>query len=43
MLLQADGHVVLTAPDGRRAIEVAEAFRPDVILMGTGRGAAPNR
>jgi CheY-like chemotaxis protein len=33
MLLQADGHVVLTAPDGRRAIEVAEAFRPDVILM----------
>jgi CheY-like chemotaxis protein len=33
MLLQAEGHVVLTAPDGRRAIEVAEAFRPDVILM----------
>jgi CheY-like chemotaxis protein/signal transduction histidine kinase len=33
MLLQAEGHVVLTAPDGRRAIEVAEAFIPDVILM----------
>ena len=33
MLLQADGHVVLTAPDGRRAVEVAEAFVPDVILM----------
>jgi CheY-like chemotaxis protein len=33
MLLQALGHVVLTAPDGRRAVEVAEAFVPDVILM----------
>jgi CheY-like chemotaxis protein len=33
MLLQAEGHVVLTAPDGRRAVEVAEAFSPDVILM----------
>src|SRR6185312_11547780 len=33
MLLQAQGHVVLTASDGRRAIEVAEAFRPDAILM----------
>jgi CheY-like chemotaxis protein len=33
MLLQAEGHVVLTAPDGRRAVEVAEAFGPDVILM----------
>jgi CheY-like chemotaxis protein len=33
MLLQAAGHVVLTAPDGRRAVEVAEAFVPDVILM----------
>ena len=33
MLLQADGHVVLTAADGKRAIDVAEAFRPDVILM----------
>lgn len=33
MLLQAQGHVVLTASDGRRAIEVAEVFRPNVILM----------
>jgi CheY-like chemotaxis protein len=33
LLLQAEGHVVLTAIDGRQAIEVAEAFRPDVILM----------
>jgi CheY-like chemotaxis protein len=33
MLLQAQGHVVLTAQDGRRAVEVAEAFAPDVILM----------
>ena len=33
LLLQAEGHVVLTAVDGRQAIEVAEAFRPDVILM----------
>jgi CheY-like chemotaxis protein len=33
MLLQAQGHVVLTASDGRRAVEMAEAFRPNVILM----------
>jgi CheY-like chemotaxis protein len=33
MLLQAHGHLVLTAPDGRRAVEVAEIFLPDVILM----------
>jgi CheY-like chemotaxis protein len=33
LLLQAQGHVALTAADGRRAIEIAEAFRPDVILM----------
>jgi CheY-like chemotaxis protein len=33
LLLQGDGHVVLTAINGRQAIEVAEAFRPDVILM----------
>jgi len=33
MLLQTHGHVVLTAPDGRRALELSEAFRPDVILM----------
>jgi CheY-like chemotaxis protein len=33
MLLQAQGHMVLTAGDGRRAVELAEVFRPDVILM----------
>jgi CheY-like chemotaxis protein len=33
MLLQAEGHVVLTAPDGRRAVDLAELFRPEVILM----------
>jgi CheY-like chemotaxis protein len=33
MLLQSRGHLVRTAPDGRRALERAEAFRPDVILM----------
>jgi len=33
VLLQSRGHVVRTAPDGRRALEFAEAFRPDVILM----------
>jgi CheY-like chemotaxis protein len=33
LLLHMDGHVVLTATDGREAIEAAEAFRPDVILM----------
>jgi CheY-like chemotaxis protein/signal transduction histidine kinase len=33
MVLQAQGHVVLTAPDGRRAVELAETFQPDVILM----------
>jgi CheY-like chemotaxis protein len=33
MLLQAQGHFVLTARDGLRAIELAETFRPNVILM----------
>jgi CheY-like chemotaxis protein len=33
VLLQSRGHLVRTAPDGRRALEFAEAFRPDVILM----------
>ena len=33
LLLKPEGHVVLTATDGRQAIDVAEAFRPDVILM----------
>jgi CheY-like chemotaxis protein len=31
--LQSCGHVVRTAPDGRRAVELAEEFRPDVVLM----------
>jgi CheY-like chemotaxis protein len=33
MLLQAQGHMVLTASDGRRAVDLAEVFQPDVILM----------
>jgi CheY-like chemotaxis protein len=36
MLLQTQGHVVLTASDGRRALELSEAFRPDIILMDLG-------
>lgn len=33
MLLLAQGHVVLTAPNGRRAVELADTFRPNVIFM----------
>jgi CheY-like chemotaxis protein len=33
LLLQSCGHVVRTAPDGRRTVELAEEFRPDVVLM----------
>jgi len=33
MLLLAQGHVVLTASNGRRAVELAETFRPNVIFM----------
>jgi CheY-like chemotaxis protein len=33
LLLQSRGHAVRTAPDGRRAVEVAEDFHPDVVLM----------
>jgi CheY-like chemotaxis protein len=33
MLLQSREHMVRTAPDGHRAVEIAEEFRPDVILM----------
>jgi two-component system OmpR family response regulator len=33
LLLEADGHTVRTAADGRQAVDVAEIFRPDVILM----------
>jgi CheY-like chemotaxis protein len=36
MLLQTQGYMVLTAADGRRAVELSEAFRPDVILMDVG-------
>jgi CheY-like chemotaxis protein len=32
-LLQAQGHVVLTATDGRRAVDLSEGFRPDVIPL----------
>ena len=33
MLLQSQGHLVRTAADGRQAVEIAESFRPEVILM----------
>jgi len=33
MLLEAAGHEVLTAADGRAAVEVARAERPDLVLM----------
>lgn len=33
MLLEAAGHEVLTAPDGRAAIETARSERPDLVLM----------
>jgi CheY-like chemotaxis protein len=36
LLLQTQGHMVLTAADGRRAVELSEAFRPDVVLMDLG-------
>jgi PAS domain S-box-containing protein len=36
MLLQFDGHETLMAHDGRAAIEAAERFRPDVILLDIG-------
>jgi CheY-like chemotaxis protein len=36
MLLQTQGYMVLTAADGRRAVELSEAFRPDVVLMDLG-------
>jgi CheY-like chemotaxis protein len=32
-LLLVQGHVVLTAANGRRAVELAETFRPNVIFM----------
>jgi CheY-like chemotaxis protein len=33
MLLEAGGHEVLTAPDGRAAVEAARSERPDLVLM----------
>ena len=33
MLLEAGGHEVLTAPDGRAGVDAARAERPDVVLM----------
>lgn len=36
LLLQLKGHQVQTAADGRRAVELAELFRPDLIFMDLG-------
>jgi CheY-like chemotaxis protein len=36
MLIELMGHEVQTASDGVEALEVAEAFRPDVILLDIG-------
>jgi two-component system CheB/CheR fusion protein len=35
-LLRADGHDVRTAADGRSALEAAEAFQPEVVLLDIG-------
>jgi CheY-like chemotaxis protein len=36
MLLTMVGHDVRTASDGEEAVEVAQAFRPDVVLLDIG-------
>jgi two-component system CheB/CheR fusion protein len=36
LLLEADGHAVETAHDGRKALDVARAFRPEVVLLDIG-------
>jgi PAS domain S-box-containing protein len=36
MLLELEGHVTLQAHDGVRAIEAAERFRPDAVLLDVG-------
>ena len=36
LLLRLDGHLVETANDGRRAVELAERFQPDAILLDLG-------
>ena len=33
LLLESRGHVVMTAYDGRSALDVVETFRPDVVLV----------
>jgi signal transduction histidine kinase len=35
-LLQREGHAIRTAYDGREAVEMAEAFRPEVVLLDLG-------
>ena len=36
MLLRAEGHDIQAAYDGKAAVEVAEAFRPEVVLLDIG-------
>jgi PAS domain S-box-containing protein len=36
MVLKAEGHEVRTAPDGATALEVAGAYRPEVVLLDIG-------
>jgi CheY-like chemotaxis protein len=36
LLLEIRGHVVMTAYDGRSALEVAVTFRPEVVLLDIG-------
>ena len=36
MLLELDDHEVRTAHDGLEAVDAAEAFRPDVVLLDIG-------
>ncbi len=36
MLLELDGHAMMVAPDGRQAVEMARAARPDVVLCDIG-------
>ena len=40
MMLRLLGNEVRTAHDGLEAVEAAEAFRPEVILMDVGHAAA---
>ncbi len=36
LVLQIDGHEVITAHDGRKALEIALRERPDVVLLDLG-------